>query len=295
MRLQRIQFRGQEVLFARYDLVFKALLTADGNMELLASLLSYILDLDIRAHDIVVTNTELPPTHEEGRLSRVDVRAKLSDGKNCNIEIQLKNEHNIAKRSLFYTSKLYSDQAISKIEFDELCPAIAINILYFDFLPYEEYHNRYRLKNTRTNDELIDVFEINFIELQKAPKDATDNLKDLWMRFLLADSAEELEMLAKQDPIFEKAVNKLLYVSADEKLRYELDMREKAEMDYWSAMKTNYRKGEQKGEQRGEKRGKQEGLRIVAKNLLSAGDSIEKIIEATGLTREEVESLRDSG
>ena len=249
MGLKRIQYKGQELLSAKYDLVFKALFTADGNQELLASLLSCILTIHIRAQDMIVTNTELPSTHEDGRLSRVDVRVRLSDGKNLNIEIQLEDEHNIAKRSTYYTSKLYVDQATPGMKFGELCPTIAINILDFSFLPYEEYHNRYRLKNTANNDELTDAFEINFIELRKVPKNSKGNLKDLWMRFLLADDAEELEMLENQDPILEKAVNKLLYVSADEKLRYALDMREKAEMDYWSAMGTNYDKGMREGRQ----------------------------------------------
>ena len=282
MGIKRIHYRGHELLPAKCDLVFKALFTADGNQELLASLLSSILDLNIRARDMVIANTEFPPPHETDRLSRVDVRVKLSDGKNLNIEIQIEDEHNMAKRSVFYTSKLYVDQAASGMKFDELCPAIAINILDFPFLPYEEYHSKYRLKNTKNSDELTDAFEINFIELKKVPKDSRNSLKDLWMLFLSADNAEEFEMLEKQEPIMGKAVNKLLYVSANEKLRYELDMREKAEMDYWSAMGTNYDKG------------MREGVRAVAKNLLNKQMPVDDVADATGLTSEEVESLRSS-
>ena len=283
MGIKRINYKGQELLPAKCDLVFKALFAADGNRELLSSLLSCILNLDIRAQNIIVTNTEFPPAHESGRLSRVDVRVKLTDGKNLNVEIQVEDEHNMAKRSVFYTSKLYIDQAVSGMRFDELCHAIAINILDFAFLPYKRYHNRYRLKNTENNDELTDIFEINFIELRKVPKDSASNLKELWMRFLSADDAEEFEMLEKQDPIMEKAVSKLLYASADEKLRYEIDMREKAEMDYWSAMGTNFDKGRQEG--------MHEQSLAIAKNLLVAEYPIGEIVKATGLTREEVENL----
>jgi predicted transposase/invertase (TIGR01784 family) len=106
---------------------------------------------------------------------------------------------------------------------------------------------------------------------------------------------EELDMLSEQDPIMEKAVNKLLYVSADEQLQYELDMREKAELDYWSAMSTNYRKGKvegmKKGMKKGEKKGKHAQSVEIAKNLLHAGDPVDKVIQVTGLTYEEVESL----
>ena len=54
-------------------------------------------------------------------------------------------------------------------------------------------------------------------------------MKDLWMRFLSAETEDDLDMLAEKSPILEKAVKKLVYISADEQLRYELDMREKAE------------------------------------------------------------------
>ena len=104
------------------------------------------------------------------------------------------------------------------------------------------------------------------------------------MRFLSATSEKELDMLAKENPIFEKAINKLLYVSADEQLRYELDMREKAELDYWSAMKTSFKEGKEEGIQ--------VGLTAAAKKMLKRNRPIDEIIEDTGLTREEVEGLR---
>jgi hypothetical protein len=50
------------------------------------------------------------------------------------------------------------------------------------------------------------------------------------MLLLAAEKEDDFEMVAKDDPILEKAVNKLLYVSADEKLRYELHMREKKDV-----------------------------------------------------------------
>ena len=71
------------------------------------------------------------------------------------------------KRSIFYLSKLYIEQMAQGMDFRELRPAVAVNILDFDYLPYSAYHNRYRFKNIRTGDELTDVVEIHFIELGK--------------------------------------------------------------------------------------------------------------------------------
>ena len=79
------------------------------------------------------------------------------------------------------------------------------------------------------------------------------------MLFLSAETEEVLDMLVSESPVFEKAVNKLLYVSADEELRYAIDMREKAELDYNSGMITSYRKGIAEGKAEGIAEGKAEG------------------------------------
>jgi hypothetical protein len=84
-----------------------------------------------------------------------------------------------------------------------------------NYLPFEAYHNRYRLKNIRDDHELTDVFEVNFLELKKAPQNPAD-IKGLWMRFLAAESEAELETLKNESPVMEKAVKKLEYISADE-------------------------------------------------------------------------------
>jgi len=279
-KILTIQYKGKELLPAKKDLVFKALFTANGDLELLASLLSCLLDLTIIADDITVTNTELPPAFKDGKLSRVDIRIKLAVGKHLNVEIQLNDEHNIEKRSIYYTSRLYTEQMKSGMDYEDICSTIAINILDFPYLPFEEYHNRYRIRNIKNNHELTDVFEINFIELPKVVKRPDNNLKELWLRFLAAEWEEELEMVVKEDPIFEKAVNKLSYVSADEQLRYELFMREKAELDYHSAMARNYSKGEVKGK-----------LDMVRRLKESAAMPVEEIAKLSGLSVEEVEKL----
>ena len=281
--VKKISYRGQEVLEPKKDLVFKALFTADNDLELLASLLSCLLDLNIHQDDIVVKNTELSPVYEEGKLSRVDVRVKLADGKHINVEIQLNDEHDMEKRSIYYTSKLYADQMKSGMDYIDICPAIAINILNFTYLPFDEYHNKYRLKNMRNNQELTDVFEINFLELEKVPKKADNSLKELWLRFLKAEAEEEFEMVVKEDPILEKAAKKLLYVSADEQLRFAIEMREAAELDYYSGLASSRAKGREEG--------RQEGLQEIIETMKKEGFDDETIAKITKLSVEEVKSI----
>jgi hypothetical protein len=79
-------------------------------------------------------------------------------------------------------------------------------------------------------------------------------------------------MIAEKSPQVEKAVVCLMELSSDERTRLLYESRQKMDWD-------------NQARERG-------ALMSVAKNLLSVGDSIEKIISVTGLTREEVEGLQ---
>ena len=53
--------------------------------------------------------------------------------------------------------------------------------------------------------------------------------------------------------------------------------------------------GIEEGLAKGLAKGREEGLLSVARGLLADGDSIDRIVKVTGLTREAVENLRDAG
>ena len=295
MKKRTMQYRGKTIYLAKFDVIFKAIFVSDGDYTLLASLLSSILGIPIEAEDITVLNVELAPEHRSGRLSRLDVRVKTADNKHINIEIQLVDEKNMDKRSIFYLSKLYTQQMTAKMKFHELGQAITINILDFDYLPYEEYHNVYRLKNIANNDELTNALEIHFIELKKMPRDRIGSQKDFWMKFISAENEEALDMLAKQNEVMDKAVKKLVYVSSDELIRYEMDMREKIELDYYSAMQGSYDEGIAIGEERGiaigEERGREANIREVVLEMKNDGLSEERIARIVKLPIEDVRGI----
>lgn len=281
--MERINYKGKSLLPVKYDIVFKALFASDDDLELLASLLSSILEIDIKADAMAVMNTELPPVYENGKLSRVDIRVKTADNKHINVEIQLNNEHDIERRSLFYLSKLYSEQVTSGMAFKDIGPTIAINILDFIYLPHKEYHNKYLLMHEVHNNVLTDTLQIHFIELPKKQGRLNENMKDMWVQFLSANNEEVLDMLANENAVFDKAVKKLVYISADEKLRYEMNMREKAELDYNSAMITSFDRGKERGIQEGIQEGSMQKSHDIAEKLFAMGMEDGRIAEILDL------------
>jgi predicted transposase/invertase (TIGR01784 family) len=48
----------------------------------------------------IIANKEFLPNFMGGKLSRLDVRARLADGTRVNIEVQLEDEYNLDRRSL---------------------------------------------------------------------------------------------------------------------------------------------------------------------------------------------------
>ena len=61
MALIKFMYRGRVVFCPMYDRVFKALFD-DGKLVLLASFLSSILGMDIKAEELTVRNSEMPVT-----------------------------------------------------------------------------------------------------------------------------------------------------------------------------------------------------------------------------------------
>ncbi len=89
--------------------------------------------------------------------------------------------------------------------------------------------------------------------------------------------------IAEHDPGVRSACMVLKDLSADEEMRLQAEMREKAWRDEMDRLDGAMEKGREQGIDIGKK--------SVAKNLLRMNIPIERIIEATGLTHEELSSL----
>ena len=78
-----------------------------------------------------------------------------------------------------------SDQIESGADYLELKITIGINILDFDFLAEEDFHNVYRVYNEKSKKLLSDIFEMHYIELTKFKKSFKEvrTTLDRWVAF----------------------------------------------------------------------------------------------------------------
>ena len=94
-------------------------------------------------------------------------------------------------------------------------------------------------------------------------------------------------MLAQENPAMAKAnqIMDIFYLDEQERRRYE------AAWEYESDRLSMIIESERKGLERGLAEGSRQKAVETAKILKQFGDSVQKIMQATGLTKEEVESL----
>ncbi len=276
------------LLDPKMDFVFKNIFGSEKHPNILISFLNATLKPKDLITEVEIKNTDLNKGYIEDKFSRLDVKATTSNDEIINIEIQLKNEYNMIKRSLYYWSKLYSEQLNEGEDYSLLKRTICINILNFKYLKTRMFHSVYRMKEIHTNEELSDIEEIHFIEIPKL-EDGSDE-KDMlvaWIEFLKNPESEKVRSLEMSVDEIREAKDELIKMSNDDTQRELYEMRAKTLRDKISALNEAERKGIKKGREEGEKNKAIE----IAKSLINLGLDKESIAKSTGLDLCEVEKL----
>lgn len=209
--------------------------------------------------------------------------------------MQLANQYNMEKRTLFYWSRLFGGQLEKGQDYSELKKTITINILDFKYLETNQYHNVYHLREDNVGHILTDVLEVHFIEMPKFIEEEL-NIEDVlhrWLTFLGEPKEEVLDMLEIKDAKIGKAAKVLHFLSSDPDTVRLAELREKAIWDEVSRLKGAKAEGIQQGIQQGLEQGIEQEKKNVARRMLAKGSSIEDIADITGLSIEEVCELQN--
>ena len=231
----------------------------------------------------------------DGKSCILDVLAAFEDGTKVNIEVQIRDEHNMDRRSLFFWSKVYSKSLNEGQDYRELPNVIAINIVDFNFPKEGGFHTCFHLKEDADPSIILtEALEIHFINLVKwrriKNKDIKNDSLNRWLTWLNDSSPPELveEVLNMDMSILTANEKQALLTATDGEIQEYLRRREKGEWDQISRLNNAMRKGEQKGEIKGAKK---EALKI-ARNLLTKGSSLEFVHEITGLDINKLKGLQ---
>ena len=292
------------ILSPKVDFVFKKIFGNEKHPNILISFLNAVIKPTDLIKSVQIKNTDIEKEHIEDKYSRLDIKAVTNNGEHINIEIQVKNEYNMIKRSLYYWSKMYEGQLTKGQDYDTLSRTICINILDFKYLKNDNFHNCYRLKEKNTNEELTDVMELHFIEIPKLRKlENSEDISDMleaWITFIERPTSELIDKLEMSSDEIKEAKEELLRLSGNDKERERYEKRFESLLEQNSLLANAERKGLEKGLQKGIEKGKKEGLKegakqekiLISKNLLDVLDD-ETISNKTGLSLKEIKELRN--
>lgn len=280
---------NKTLLSPKVDFVFKKIFGSEKHPNILISFLNAVMKPIDPIKSVEIRNSDIEKEHVEDKYSRLDVKAITNKGEHINIEIQVKNEYNMIKRSLYYWSKMYEEQIVEGDNYDKLSKTVCINILDFKYLKNEKFHNAYRLKEIETNEELTDTIEIHFIEIPKLSKtsgkeEVTDML-EAWVEFMNNPESEVVEKLEMSKDEIKEAKDELIKLSCNPKERELYEKRKESILNKVSALESAEKKGEEKGRDL-------EKIEI-AKNMIESGLDDILIANITGLKIDVISNLRD--
>jgi predicted transposase/invertase (TIGR01784 family) len=276
------------------DYVFKKVMGEKGDETQLQAFLEAVLGKTLKNVEIV-GDKELSAEIIGDKLSILDVRAKIDDNTDANIEVQLRNEYNMDRRSLFHWSRLYGKSLGESQNYSGLPNVVTINILRYNFFKEKKrtkkYHSIYRLYEEETKEKLTDALEIHFLEMRKfmklKDKDIANNKMHRWLTFLNQSTNEEIvKEVSAMDTAINQANKKYEYVLSDKEALHQAMLRERAIIGYNS----NIADAEERGEKRERKRSEQEKLE-TAYEMFADGENITKIRKYSRLPDEELAKI----
>lgn len=293
-----------------FDWAVKRLLRNKANFGILEGFLSELLRQDIKIDRIL--ESEGNQEHEADKFNRVDILAEDAQKQLIIIELQNNRELDYFQRMLFGVSKAVTDYINLGDEYLKVRKVYSVNIVYFDLGQGNDYiyHGTTHFMGLHTNEELLlshrqqQLFlrqaagalfpEYYVIKVNQFNNIAKDTL-DEWVFYLKNGDVKEGSRAKGLDEVRSKLATDQL--GKEEKATYlrHLDNLSHQKSVIFTAKDEGIVEGMAKGMEKGIAQGKAEGiaegLLMVAKKMKRNGEPIEKIMEITGLSQEQVEAI----
>ncbi len=265
------------------DIVFKAFFSKKGNEKYLKEFLESLLKIHIEEIE-VRSEVSLLKLDEKEKGGRLDIEAKLNTGI-INIEMQVNNLKNIEKRTAYYASKIMAREVGIREKYENIKPVIMVNILDYELFGFKEYVSKTEIVLKEHKDyEVIKDLQWYFIELPKF-RMSNPNMEDKlnqWLALIDNEDRGMIKMAEEKNKTIKEAKKEVEYLTGEEEIKRLAELREKWAMDRRSEISD------------AREEGKKEEKLAIAKNMLNKGKSEEDILDFTGISKEELEKLKEA-
>ncbi len=272
------------------DVVFKKVF--GDHPKLLISFLNAVLPLasDSPIVELTYLSSEQVPIIPEFKRTIADVKCRDSNGRIFIVEMQMNWTDSFKQRLLFGTSQAFVKQLEKGAEYNFLQPVYGLGLVaeVYDKKNPEWYHHYQLVKKGHFESDVIEHLQLIFTELPKFPVHSSEEkrLRLLWLRFLR--EIDEKTTTVSKDLLDVPEIAQAIELA--EECAYtpgELEVYE----SYWDSVrreKTSSMDKYAEGEAVGEAKKSIE----VAKKMIQLSLSIDMVVDITGLTREDVETIK---
>ena len=164
-----------------------------------------------------------------------------------------------------------------------------VNILDYELFGFKEYVSKTEIVLKEHKDyEVIKDLQWYFIELPKfrmSNPDMEDKLNQ-WLALIDNEDRGMIKMAEEKNKTIKEAKKEVEYLTGEEEIKRLAELREKWAMDRRSEISDAREEGIEEG--------KKEEKLAIAKNMLNKGKSEEDILDFTGISKEELEKLKEA-
>ncbi len=268
------------------DFGFKKIFGEEASKPLLLDFLNALLPISDKIVDLTFKNNEQLGQTDLDRKAIYDIYCENEKGEKFIVELQKAKQNYFKERTIFYSTFPIREQA-EKGEWNYNLKAVyCIGILDFTFDDYEtepekgEVVHTIKLKN-QNGKIFYDKLTFIYLEMPNFKRKETEleTRLDKWLYFI--KNLEDFQTIPTiiADEVFNQAFEKAELAKFGQKDLYDYEMNLKIYRDYKNTVNTAFDEG------------KLEGKLETAKSLKILGVPIVTIIEATRLTKEEIERL----
>lgn len=302
---------GLKDRYIRFDWAIKRLLRQKANFDVLEGFLTVFIGEEVKIVEIL--ESEGNQQTQDDKFNRVDIKARNSKGEIILVEVQNTSELYYLERILYGVAKAITEHIHLGDTYKEVKKVYSISILYFDIGKGADYLyvGQNKFIGVHTNDQLVITAKEKGALVQKIPaeifpeyilvrvnefdKVAVTPLEE-WVAYLKSGVIKENTTA----PGLQEARKKLQYYSMTDAERYAYDEHLNAVMIQndvlGNAREEGLAEGRVEGRAEGLTQGRAEGRaeakKDIVKSMLSNGLSVEQAAKYSGLTVEEVESIK---
>lgn len=301
------------------DFGFKRIFGTVMNKDLLINFLNSLFEGKEVVRDVTYLNSENVGDVYAERKAIFDVYCENERGEKFIVEMQNAHQKFFKDRSLFYLTFPIREQAPKGSDWDfELKAVYAIALLNYDMsepsFDAADQRHEVMLCDTKTKRVFSTKLTLVYVEVSKFDKEEGElvTMFDKWQYLL-----KNLSRLASRPRLLQERIFTRLFEQAEIAKFSPRELREyensrKAYRDIKNSLDTAIEEGRELGRQQGLAEGRAEGLAKglakgrdeglakgrdersaeIARNLLALGTPMGIIVKSTGLTEEEIESLR---